>query len=108
VTNVRIPKAVYSIPPETVEMETRNLFPMVKSTEIERFKHNYSGIIVPFPYNEVNPKCPLSRGELRETRLLDYLLKYEEIFNKQTAYYQRIRGPNSGELSHLLKLDGEG
>lgn len=104
VTNVRIPKAVYSIPPETVEMETRYLFPMVKSPEIERFKHNYSGIIVPFPYDEVNPKCPLSREELRETKLLDYLLKYEEIFNKQTAYYQRIRGPDSGEFYGLARV----
>jgi hypothetical protein len=104
VTNVRLRRPIHPVPPETVELEIEYLFPVVKSINIERFKHNYSGILAPFPYAKSNPKQPLNRIQLKGTKLLGYFLKYEEIFAKQTDYYQKIKGPDSGEFYGLARV----
>lgn len=104
VTNLQFAKSVYKVPTETVELEIEYLFPLVKSVKIERFKHNYSGVIVPFPYKGTSPKRPLDRTELQGTKLLDYFCKYEEVIRKQTDYYQKIRGPNAGEFYGLARV----
>jgi hypothetical protein len=104
VSNLQFTKSVYNVPTETLELETEYLFPLVKSVEIERFKHNYSGVIVPFPYKKTSPKRPLDRTELQGTKLLDYFCKYEEVIRKQTEYYQRIKGQNSGEFYGMARV----
>ena len=36
--------------------------------------------------------------------MLDYYLKYREIFAQQTEYYEKIKGPNSGEFYGLARI----
>lgn len=104
IQNLQFKKSIYPILPELVEIETKYLFPVVKSINIERFKHKYSGIIAPVPYDKSNSKQPLDQNQLKGTKLLDYFLKYREIFAKQTEYYQKIKGPNSGEFYGLARI----
>lgn len=104
VTNAQFKKSKYTIPEDTIELETKYLFPLVKGTEIQKFKYNYSGLIVPFPYEKADPKKPLSREKLSETNLLNYYLKYEDIFKEQTDYSDKIRGLNAGEFYGLARV----
>jgi hypothetical protein len=104
VENLQFKKSIYTILPEMLEVETKYLFPVVKSIDIERFKHNYSGVIAAVPYEKSNPKQPLDQDQLKGTKLLDYFLKYREIFGMQTDYYQKIKGPDSGEFYGITRI----
>jgi hypothetical protein len=104
VTNLQFTLSKHKIPRDTIELETEYLFPMVKSIEIEKFKHSYSGIVVPFPYDKSDPKRPLDRAKLSGTKLLGYFDKYEVIIKAQTEYYQRIRGLNAGEFYGMARV----
>jgi hypothetical protein len=106
VTNIQVKNSKYKIPQEPVELETKYLFPLVKSTDIERFNHDYSGFIVPFPYKLTNHKCPVNRRILAKesTRLLDYYLKHEGVIKQQTDYSDRLRGKNAGEFYGLARV----
>lgn len=77
---------------------------MVKSVDIRKFKHSYSGVVVPFPYSKSDPKRPLSRIRLSGTKLLDYYVKFEGIIKAQTEYYEKIRGPDAGEFYGLARV----
>lgn len=104
--NVQFEKSKYRIPEDTIELEKKYLFPLVKGPEIQKFKHNYSNILVSFPYEKSNPKQPLSREKLQENsaNLLDYYLKYEDVFREQTEYSDKIRGPDAGDFYGLARV----
>jgi methylase of polypeptide subunit release factors len=104
VQNLQFKKSIYTILPEVIEIETKYLFPVVKSIDIEMFKHNYSGIIAAVPYDKANAKQPLDQNQLKGTKLLDYFLKYKEIFEMQTEYYDKIKGPNSGDFYGITRI----
>jgi ribosomal protein S17E len=103
--NIQVQKSKYKIPQQTVLLETKFLFPLAKGKEIESFKHNYKGFIVPFPYYASEPRKPLDTKALkRESRwLLDYYRKYEKIIRAQTPFSDKIRGPNAGEFYGLAR-----
>jgi hypothetical protein len=104
VENRQYKKSKYTILKEMVEIETKYLFPVVTSPNIERFKHNYTGIIAPVPYDKSNHKKPLDQTQLKGTKLLDYFLKYRKYFEMQTKYYDKIKGPDSGEFYSIARI----
>lgn len=104
VTNLRFQKSKYKIPENTIELEVKYLFPLARGPEIQKFKHNYSDIIVPFPYVESSPKKPLGRKELSETELLEHYEKHKHILEEQTEYSNKIRGPDAGEYYGLARV----
>lgn len=104
VTNLQFKLSKYNIPEDTIELETRYLFPMVKGVEIKKFKHKFSGIVVPFPYDKSNPHRPLSRLSLSGTKLLDYYDKYDYLIKAQTEYNEKIRGPDAGEFYGMARV----
>ena len=64
--NFQAQRSKYKIPQQRLLLETKYLFPLVKGPELGRFKHNYSGLIVAFPYEESDPKRPISSEVLRK------------------------------------------
>lgn len=104
VTNLQFKKSKYHIPEDTIELETEYLFPLVKGVQLGKFKHNYLGIVVPFPYNESNSRQPLDRSRLARTKLLDYYDKYEELLRDQTEYNEKIRGSDAGEFYGMARV----
>jgi len=104
VTNLQFEKSKYEIPENTFELEKKYLFPLVKGPEIKQFAHEYSNILVPFPYDKTNPKQPLSRNQLRGTKLLEFYDRYETFIKEQTGYSDSIRGPDPGEFYGLARV----
>ena len=103
--NFQAPRSKYKIPQQRVLLETKYLFPLVKGPELERFKHNYSGLIVAFPYEESDPRRPISSEILRKHSplLLKHYEKYREIIDKQTKFSDKIRGKDRGEFYGLAR-----
>jgi len=97
VTNIQFEKSKYKIPEDTFELETEYLQPLVKGTEIEKFQHNYEGILVPFPYDERDARRPLNQQQLHSEspKLLNYYIKYRHVIEAQTDYSDKIRGAGS-------------
>jgi hypothetical protein len=97
--NVQVKRSKYRIPRRRVLMETSFLHPLVKGTEIEQYGHDYSGLIVAFPYTADDPMRPVSMDKLREEapHMLHYFEENREIFEQQTRYTEKIRGDDPGE-----------
>ena len=64
VTNLQFKLSKYKIPEDTIELEAKYLYPLVKGVEIKKFRHNYSEIVVPFPYDMADPHRPLGKPGL--------------------------------------------
>lgn len=103
--NVQKEKSKYKIPSQKVLLETRFLYPMVKGPEIEKFRHNYSGLITLFPYERNTPNKPLDSISLakKSPLLLSYYKKYRSVIEKQTEFSDRIRGGDAGEFYGLAR-----
>ena len=98
--NIQVAGSKYRIQQHRVLLETIYLFPVAKGPEIAWYEHNYTGLIVAFPYEESDPMRPVSAAVLRERSplLLDYYERFKEIIEKQTKFSDRIRGVNPGEF----------
>ncbi len=98
--NIQFAKSKYKIQQRRVLLETTYLFPLVKGPEIACYEHNYTGLIVAFPYEESDPMRPVPAAVLRERSplLLNYYEQYREIIEKQTKFSDRIRGMNPGDF----------
>jgi hypothetical protein len=103
--NVQVKKSKYKIQKRRVLLETAYLHPLVKGPEIEQYYHNYSGLIVAFPYEASDPIRPISIDELRKKSplLLNYYEQNREIIDQQTKFSDRIRGPDPGEFYGLAR-----
>ena len=97
---IQFPKSKYKIPSRRLLLETTYLFPLVKGPEIARYEHNYTELIVAFPYEESDPMRPVPAAVLRERSplLLDYYERFREIIEKQTKFSDKIRGENPGDF----------
>lgn len=106
VTNIQVDGAIYKVPTNTVELETKYLFPLVKAVEIKKFGLGYSGIVVPFPYQETDYRRPLDMNSLEETspNLLRYYRKYRKMIESQTEFSDKIRGEDAGEFYGLARV----
>lgn len=103
--NIQVTKSKYKIFEQKTLLETKFLYPLVKSTSIDRFSHEWEGHIVPFPYKSNDPRCPLDRSALRKeaTLLLDYYERHEDVVRQQTHFSDKIRGNNAGEFYGLAR-----
>ena len=99
--NIQVAGSKYKIQQRRVLLETTYLFPLVKGPEITWYEHNYSGLIVAFPYEESDPMRPVPAEVLRERSplLLDYYERFREIIEKQTKFSDKIRGVDPGEFT---------
>lgn len=103
VENFQGRKSKYKIPKQTILLETKYLFPLVKGPFIGRFEYEENDLLVAFPYEPDDPHRPLSRTALRAESplLLNYFLKYESQLAAQTAYSDSIRA--AGEFYGLAR-----
>ena len=106
VENIQARGSIYRIPQDVIALEKEFLFPLVKGKEIQKFKNSYSGIIVPFPYDEFNPKKPIDKKTLskKASKLLEYYVRNKEIIEQQTNYSDRIRGNDPGDFYGLARV----
>ncbi len=103
--NIQVTKAKYKIFEQKTLLETKFLYPLVKSTAIDRFSHEWEGHMVPFTYRSNDPRCPLDRTALRKEAplLLDYYERHEDVIRQQTHFSDKIRGNNAGEFYGLAR-----
>lgn len=103
--NIQVKKSKYRIQRRRILLETTYLHPLVKGPEIDRYRHNYSGLIVAFPYDAKDPIRPIPIEELRRKSplLLQYFLESRDIIDQQTKFSDKIRGPEPGEFYGLAR-----
>ncbi len=103
--NIQSPRSKYKIPQQTVLLETKYLFPLIKGRYISPFSYTNKEVIVPFPYNPDDPHRPIKREQLRnESKLLcEFYDKYEEVLRAQTGFSDKIRGEDPGEFYGLAR-----
>lgn len=103
--NIQVKKSKYRVFEQKTLLETEFLYPLVKSTSIDCFSHNWEGIIAPFPYVMDNPKKPVDKDVLRREAplLLDYYERHESVIRQQTHFSDKIRGNDAGEFYGLAR-----
>jgi hypothetical protein len=109
VKNFQNKKATHKVAENTFPLETRYLFPLVRSVEIERFHtHNHS-FVVPFPYSIENKRAPISLKDLSiEAPLLTkFFNQYKSVLKTKTEYNKRIIGNKYNEEFYALTRVGE-
>lgn len=105
VRNIQKTKSKYKIPSQRILLETKYLYPLVKGPAIDRFVHKYDNLIVPLPYERDDPHRPIPVEQLEKQAplLLAYFQKYEDTVRAQTAFSDKIRGPDAGEFYGLAR-----
>jgi hypothetical protein len=103
--NIQVQKSKYRIQRQRILLETTYLHPLVKGPEIGRYQHNYSGLIVAFPYEVADPIRPVPMDTLREKSplLLNHYQRYRDIIEGQTKFSDKIRGLDAGEFYGLAR-----
>jgi methylase of polypeptide subunit release factors len=103
--NIQVTKSKYRIPRRRILLETTYLHPLVKGPEIGRYQHDYSGLIVAFPYDAEDPIRPIPIEELQENspHLLNYFVRNREVIDQQTKFSDKIRGLDPGEFYGLAR-----
>ncbi len=106
VQNIQLSTSKYTIPEDTIELETKFLFPLVKGREISKFMLKSSDIVAPFPYEKTSSKKPCEKNILSEKspKLLQYFLTHQSVIEAQTDFSDKIRGVNSGEFYGLARV----
>ena len=91
---------------QTVPLEKKFLHPLIKGTDISRFKIGESKYIVPFPYTEENPKVPMDYLTLKkESKLLaNYFKRNRSILESQTDYSNKIIGDENAPYYALARV----
>jgi len=91
--------------------ETKFMRPVVKGTEIERFRWSGPNYYAPFPYEPefASGRSPLNPGRLRaeSPKVLAYYLEQKSRFGKQSAYNSRIIGERHNTEFYALTRVGE-
>ncbi len=105
VRNIQVTKSKYRVEERTLLLETKYLFPLVKGRSIHQFRHDYEGIVVPFPYIADTPHKPVPADRLEDESpyLLRYYLDHKEIIEAQTDFSNKIRGLDAGEFYGLAR-----
>ena len=103
--NVQTRRPKYRIPAGRVLLETKFLQPLVKGPAVGQFHHDYTGLIVAFPYDATAPHSPIPTKSLRRESpfLLAYYEQHREVIDQQTKFSDKIRGPNSGDFYGLAR-----
>ena len=98
--NVQAKKAQHKIPSMRVAFETEYLHPLVTSPSIERFQHNYDGLLVALPHDAANPTKPIPSTILEHTSplLLAHYNKYREMVESLSKANTKIHDADPGEF----------
>lgn len=105
-TNFQGNKSKYKIPSDTVLLEKKFLHPLIKGVNIGRFHIEEPEYIVPFPYDQKQPKIPIAYKELRKESplLASYLNKYKSVITSQTDYSKKIINNTEAEFYALARV----
>ncbi len=92
--NIKNQKAKYKVPPFSTLMEKKYLFPLVKGRNVKQFQVDYSGLVVPFPYERITHRKAIPPHKLKKSSplLLKHFNKYKSIIESQTQYNKKIKG----------------
>lgn len=103
--NIQVRKSKYHVPQTIKLLETEFLYPLVKGIDITPFHIEYSGYIVPFPYDKRDTRLPIGIDELtrRAPKLSLFYQQNKDLILSQTAYNERIIG-KKGEFYALARV----
>lgn len=104
--NMQNSKSKYKIPVADTLLETKYLHPMVKGKDVTPFHVNWDEYIVPFPYEESNPRIPIQMEELsvKAPKLAQYYNKYKKLILAQTEYNEKIIGNRDADFYALARV----
>ncbi len=103
--NVQFKKSKHPVMPTIELLETEYLYPLIKGIDITPFHIEYSGRIVPFPYDKRDTRLPISLSELTKCApgLSAFYQKNKDLILAQTTYNERIIG-RKGEFYALARV----
>lgn len=104
--NMQNSKSKYKIPVADTLLETKYLHPMVKGKDVTPFHVNWDEYIVPFPYEESNPRIPIQMEELsvKAPKLAQYYNKHKKLILAQTEYNEKIIGNREADFYALARV----
>ena len=104
--NMQNSKSKYKIPVADTLLETKYLHPMVKGKDVTPFHVNWDKYIVPFPYEESNPRIPIQMEELsvKAPKLAQYYNKHKKLILAQTEYNEKIIGNRDADFYALARV----
>ncbi len=104
--NMQNSKSKYKIPVADTLLETKYLHPMVKGKDVTPFHVNWDEYIVPFPYEESNPRIPIQMEELsvKAPKLAQYYNKHKKLILAQTEYNEKIIGNRDADFYALARV----
>ena len=105
VENIQVAKSKHRVPRRRRLLESEFLFPLVKGPNIESFCLVDGLLLVPFPYDAIDPLRPLDEPILRRRAklLFEYYREHAEIIRAQTKFSDKIRGDNPGAYYGLAR-----
>lgn len=106
VTNYQSGVSKYQIPEIHTPLEKTYLYPLLKGKDIRPFGFEYSGYIVPFPYELENPRMPIDQKTLQKNSklLLKHFKRYEKVLSNQTEYNEKIKGKYATEFYSITRV----
>ncbi|MFN8259931.1 MAG: hypothetical protein U0X41_03220 [Chitinophagales bacterium] len=109
VKNYQNKKATHRITETTFPLETKYLYPLVRSVEIDRFHIKEHSFVVPFPYKDDNKRAPISLKDLtKESPLLaNFFYQLKSVFSSKTDYNKKIIGEKHNKEFYALTRVGE-
>jgi len=93
VSNHQNTKARHKLAQRTFPLETKFLYPLIRSLEISRFHIASPKFFVPFPYED-SERSPISRNNLADQapQLMKYFNDNRNLFKAKTTYNAKIIG----------------
>jgi len=107
VKNFQNPRSKYKVPEETILLEKKFLYPLVKGVDIKKYHLDAKNqFVVPFPYAKNDTRLPLPLKKLRKQAplLTKYLLRHKQILESQTEYNEKIIGKKNQEFYALARV----
>lgn len=107
VLNYQNKKSKHKIAQQERIMETVHLHPLVKGTQISRFKLADPEFVVPFPYDD-GSRGPIESKRLAKSSplLLKYFNDHKSVMDLQTAYNDKIIGAKHANEFYALARVG--
>lgn len=104
--NVQLRKAQHPVPRGRALLETKYLHPLVKAPSIRAFKHDYDGILVPFPHEPTSPRLAITDSVLRRTSpaLRRYYRRHRDVLENLSRGNTRVRSGYPDEFYSLARV----
>ena len=104
--NIQLKRAQRPVPSQKILLETKYLYPVVRASTIEAFRHAYDQILVPFPHEATNPRLAIPVEKLKKTSklLYGYYRDNRELLENLSAGNARVRSANQDEFYSLARV----